>query len=115
MIKEGRGFGEDRSKPEEELQENYKKNFEKYRQETKHYDSRELADKFTNTNYIYGNIVRMFMNKTEKFEEYTQDRNRAQDAGLENVEVKVADKFVLPEGWVKEETENNIRYFNKNL
>jgi len=116
MIQEGRGFGEEKGRTQEELNILMKNNWEKTKQEKLDYDNRELKDKFTDTDYAYGTIVSMMFDKSAKFNEVIDDRNRAQDAGLETGEKRIEDSFTLPDGWTEESTgEVGTRYFNGNL
>jgi len=116
MIQEGRGFDEEKGRTHEELNILMKNNWEKTKQEKLDYDKRELKDKFMDTDYAYGTIVSMIFDKTEKFNEFSDDRNRAQDAGLETGEKSIEESLSLPDGWIEESTgEVGTRYHNGNL
>lgn len=116
MIQEGRGFGEEKGRTPEELKILAKNNWEKTKQDKLDYDKREIKDKLTDTDYAYGTIVSMLFDKSAKFYEFSDDRNRAQDAGLEISEKRVEENFSLPDGWIEESTgEVGTRYYNVNL
>jgi hypothetical protein len=133
MIHEGKGFNEEKGRTKEELHEFAFKNYVQTERDKLEYDKRDLKDKFTDSNYLYGSIVNSIVNKAAKFDEYNEDRNRAQDAGLTIEEKRVNESFNLPEGWVKEVSDGKddiavqalvylqhssfkkVRYYNENL
>merc|ERR1711997_298518 len=114
LIRERKEFGgAGKVMTEEEQEKRAIEAFKKYGEDGKKWDARELKDKFTDTNMIYGYIVSAFTNKAAQFDDYAEDRNKAQDAGLTERSKSAEDNFQLPDGWIKEE--DSERFYNESL